>query len=1052
MTISQKNKQFKFSIKITVVSLFLLMTSLTVIVAISLQFYFTSSLAVESTLITYRQSAASTSEYLTAMDRRALDATRILAGNPDILSEGRVTERTRDIFAEVLDENPLFYAAYIGFGDGDFYELINLNTSEAVRMQLRALPQDRWVVITVLGKGDRRTREFLYYDEQFNLRTSRTERSDYLASKRPWYIQAKLGKVHKTAPYQFQHLQAPGQTYSMRIAGQDAVLAVDIALSAMSDKLNEQMLSKDSRIYLYQGSGEIIASSESRMPPTVMPKVEPLVLNDEQRQLVEKNPILTVSNELDWPPFDFVIAGEPFGYAIDVLSMIEQMTGLQFDYVNGYSWPQLVAMYRTGQIDILQPVVGTEQNAALGILSKAFAEPSDGILMRKDQTPVTSIRQLQGKRLAIPAGWSIIASFKQMFPDIDIVEVDGVRGLFDAVRRGEVDAGLDTAAILHYTTRQFFFDDVAIYEELDWGESSIPNSLHFVVRPQLKEVIELINLALDNLGEQQHSWLNARWLVDAERDIAQDAMVPFQELISLASKSTDLNQLHKMELDGEPHFVYVQAIGQNHRAADFFAVITPESAVLAPAVAQVNAVLLITSGCLLLLLPLAFWLASLIVKPIKHLALENEKIKRRRYGELDPMESHIIEIDELSGSMMTMAHSIRQHAKEREELMESFIQLIAQAIDDKSAYTAGHCARVPELAILLAQKAEESRRPPFDTFGFGNEDAWREFRIGAWLHDCGKITTPEHIIDKSTKLETIYNRIHEIRMRFEVLWRDAEIDYWKQYLNAPSDEKRNRHELEQRQRQLQEDFAFVANCNLGGESMSEADIDRLNQLARITWRRHFDDRLGLSPIEVARYPEEQTPLPVTEPLLADKPWHIIKRLRNNIHDERLGIKMAIPEHLYNLGELHNLTVSRGTLTEEDRFKINEHMISTIKMLDKLPLPEDLLQVPRYASTHHETLDGRGYPRMLIAKDLSIPERIMVLADIFEALTAADRPYKDAKPISAALDILHRMVQEQHVDRDVFELFLRSGAYLEYAKRYLRTEQVDAVDIRRYLGQ
>lgn len=1052
MTRSQKNKHFRFSIKITVVGLFLLMTSLTLLVAISLQYYFTSSLAVESTLMTYRQFAASTSDYLTAMDRRAVDATRILAGNPEILSEDRVTERTRDLFAEVLEENPLFYAAYIGFDDGDFYELINLNTSEAVRTQLRALPQDRWIVITVLGKGEQRIRAFHYYDEKFNFRTSRTERSDYLASKRPWYIQAGLGKVHKTAPYQFQHLQAPGQTYSMRIAGRDAVLAIDIALSTLSDKLNEQILSKDSRIYLYQGNGEIIASSESLMPPIAMPKVEPLLLSDEQRQWVEKYPILTVSNELDWPPFDFVIAGEPFGYAIDLLSMIEQMTGLQFDYVNGYSWPELVSMYHSGQIDILQPVVGTEENAALGILSKPLAEPPDGILRRKDQTPVTAIRQLQGKRVAIPAGWSIIAPFKQRFPKIDIVEVDGVRGMFDAVRRGEVDAGLDTAAILHYTARQFFFDDVAIYEELDWGESKIPNSLHFVVRPQLKEIIKLIDLALDHLSEQQQSWLNARWLVDAERDIIQDSMVPYQELIRLASESNDHNRLHNMDLDGEPHFVYVQAIGENHRAADFFAVITPSSAVLAPAVAQVNTVLLMTSGSLFLLLPLAFWLASLIVKPIKHLALENEKIQRRRYGELDPMGSHIIEIDELSASMMAMAHSIQQHAKEREELMESFIQLIAQAIDDKSAYTAGHCARVPELAILLAQKAEESRQPPFDTFGFGNEEAWREFRIGAWLHDCGKITTPEHIIDKSTKLETIYNRIHEIRMRFEVLWRDAEIDYCKQCLVAPDGEEQHRHQLLRRQQQLQEDFAFVAECNLGGESMSEVDIDRLNQLARITWQRHFDDRLGLSPIELARYPEEQTPLPATEPLLADKSWHIIKRLRNNIHDERLGIKMAIPEHLYNLGELHNLTVSRGTLTAEDRFKINEHMISTIKMLDKLPLPDDLLQVPRYASTHHETLDGRGYPRRLTAKDLSIPERIMVLADIFEALTAADRPYKDAKPISVALDILHKMVEERHVDRDVFELFLRSGAYLEYAKRYLRAEQLDEVDIRRYLGQ
>src|SRR5690606_28703806 len=161
--------------------------------------------------------------------------------------------------------------------------------------------------------------------------------------------------------------------------------------------------------------------------------------------------------------------------------------------------------------------------------------------------------------------------------------------------------------------------------------------------------------------------------------------------------------------------------------------------------------------------------------------------------------------------------------------------------------------------------------------------------------------------------------------------------------------------------------------------------------------------------------------------------------------------MEIPRHLYNLGELYNLSIARGTLTAEDRFKINEHIISTIKMLDSLPFPEDLALVPRYASTHHETLNGTGYPRGLSAEDLSIPERIMVLADIFEALTAADRPYKPAKTVSKAIAILHTMVLNHHVDRDVFALFLSSGVYLEFARRFLPPEQIDEVDISLYLG-
>jgi HD-GYP domain-containing protein (c-di-GMP phosphodiesterase class II) len=190
---------------------------------------------------------------------------------------------------------------------------------------------------------------------------------------------------------------------------------------------------------------------------------------------------------------------------------------------------------------------------------------------------------------------------------------------------------------------------------------------------------------------------------------------------------------------------------------------------------------------------------------------------------------------------------------------------------------------------------------------------------------------------------------------------------------------------------------------------------------------------------------------VTEHLLSNKPEHIVERVQAAIYPPEFGISMDIPEHLYNLGELYNLSVSRGTLTDEDRFKINEHMISTIKMLTSLPFPEELKNVPRYASTHHETMRGSGYPRRLTGEKLSIPERILAIADIFEALTAADRPYKKAKPVSAAMDIMYKMVLDDHIDRDCFELFVRDKVYLRYAREFLPASQLDDVDINHYLS-
>jgi HD-GYP domain-containing protein (c-di-GMP phosphodiesterase class II) len=453
---------------------------------------------------------------------------------------------------------------------------------------------------------------------------------------------------------------------------------------------------------------------------------------------------------------------------------------------------------------------------------------------------------------------------------------------------------------------------------------------------------------------------------------------------------------------------------------------------------------------MLLLMPLSWLFANPIVRPIKQLAAENDKVRRRDYDAVESVHSKVKELEELSESMVVMVKAIQAHELAQRELMDSFIRLIAQAIDDKSAYTGGHCERVPELALMLAEHACQSKLPAFAEFTLDSEDQWREYRIAAWLHDCGKITTPEHIVDKGTKLETIYNRIHEVRMRFEVLWRDAEIEYYEALSVSPANQDKLRETLLKKHSQLQDDFAFIAECNVGGEFLDDAAQERLQQLAKTTWTRYFDDRIGLSPVEELNIPPTVVTLPATENLLSNKPEHIIERTRSTDYDPRLGIKMDIPAHLYNQGELYNLSISRGTLTEEDRFKINEHMISTIKMLESLPFPPELQNVPRYASTHHETMRGSGYPRKLPGEQLSIPERILAVADVFEALTASDRPYKKAKPVSVAVDILHKMVLDNHIDKDCFELFIRDKVYMEYAEKFLPPEQMDEVDTEKYL--
>ena len=1041
-------RRARISIGTVVIAFFLLTTIVTASVAIGLQYVFSKTLATESAFANYQKTARDAHNYLDEIDERARATVRILAQFTHFTDTNKLSNETLKLYTQGMLRNPLMFSVYLSFSNGDFYELINLDTDKDARQKLNAQEQDRWVIMTITGKGTQRQQSLAFYDEKFKLRTTKQQLSDYDPRRRTWYTEAKHGEITKTSPYLFQVLQKPGETYSIKLEKFDAVLAVDITSLALSGFLKQQDLGEDSEVYIYKKTGALEATNQI-IEAKSLPAAPILDLNKEQQKLVQSIPYLLVSNENDWPPINFAASGKPYGYAIDVLNYISQMTGIEIRYVNGLRWPQLADMFANDELDILQPVFYDPSRKWLGSLTSSFLDVPYGVITAKGKAKITQIEQLKGKTVAVPDGWLLASNLKEKFPEIRITHVPTVRAMFDAVREGKVDAAIDTASMLNYTAQQFFIEDVNLVQMLDFGDVALPNTLHFMLNKSKPELTQVFNLALSKLGPEQKQALNEKWF-SARRDVNyQLGVIPYIELLKLAQSPLP-DSLLTINLKGEEHYVFSTRFGGDENNQDIFSVVTPVSTVLKPGIDKVKMAIGITALASMLLLPLSWFLAKPFVNPIHQLAGDSEKITQRKFDEVGGVESKVKEIHNLAISMTNMSRSIQQHEYDQQALLDAFIKLIAQAIDDKSAHTAGHAERVPHLAFMLVKEAEKEDSGVFGDFKFNSAEEWREFEVAAWLHDCGKITTPEHIIDKGTKLETLYNRIHEIRMRFEVLWRDTEIEYLVKKMEAGADETALLADKQQKQQQLQDDFSFIANANIGGEYMSDEHVERLKTLAEITWQRHFDNRLGLSHIEVERYGDSNNDLPVIENLLSDNTEHLIPRTRGADFNPEFGIKMDVPENLYNTGELYNLSIKAGTLTAEDRFKINEHIISTIKMLENLPFPEELKRVPRYASTHHENMKGTGYPRKLTADDLSIPERIMVLADIYEALTAADRPYKKAKLISESIDILYKMVQNEHIDVEVFELFLKSGVYLSYAKRFLPEAQIDSVDVTQYL--
>jgi hypothetical protein len=291
-------------------------------------------------------------------------------------------------------------------------------------------------------------------------------------------------------------------------------------------------------------------------------------------------------------------------------------------------------------------------------------------------------------------------------------------------------------------------------------------------------------------------------------------------------------------------------------------------------------------------------------------------------------------------------------------------------------------------------------------------------------------------------------------MRFELLKKDAENNCLRGLLENPADEDQLKAELEAELASLDEEFSFIAQCNIGGEFMEPKDTARVQQIAKRQWTRTLDDRLGISRKEAERKAKlPSVELPVKESLLADRADHILEH-DSVIHaadpDNPYGFKVKVPEHKYNLGEIYNLSIEKGTLTEEERFKINDHIVQTIVMLEQLQFPDHLAKIPEYAGGHHEKMDGTGYPKSVSGDDMSVPAKVMAIADIFEALTAADRPYKPPKSLNESIRIMSFMAKDDHIDRDLFALFLNSGIYRQYAEEYLQDHQIDAVDISQYL--
>ncbi|MCP3664208.1 MAG: HD domain-containing protein [Gammaproteobacteria bacterium] len=979
------------------ISVLVSLLSLTLgLLLITLTFSNQKEAALKSTQIAFQRATQLTADHIHTIVSPAKLLTGLTAEmvDPSWSRDRRVSEML-PYFRQALLTTPWLISAYVGYEDGSFIQVKPLRDDQTLRKSVNAPQNAAYLLVesTIDESGIRAL--YSFFDSALNLvSTSSRFEWDYDPRLRSWYQQAiKQKDIVAIKPYRFASSGLPGVTSARQLTKGKGVVGVDILLSDIKRLLGQNLLTKNSEIVIFEENGTVftyVGAEES------VRKYADAVFNGG----------LNIK-DLDRPGLDAFYKQ----YIIDrkneaVLLLAESKRWF------GYSSPL------TGEND---------ESLYIGMISPFEELMHDAIEARRKNITISVVVI----SLAIVIGLVIS---RRISKNLQLLAEQA-----EHIRNFEFDYPIDVHSNITeiaYLSRTMAVMKTAIQRFIDISRGlSAEKDMARVLELILEEARSVTGADGGSVALVSDDGRKLEYQVVKNQRIGKYEGGVSGSPVSVAVVEIDtVDQTGGIDLYSVRQGEIVILDENNHRSDLDLAGIQNQY----------------KSGGYSCQSLLAIPLFNRQDEVVGLLQLVNARDKRdgKHVGFSHSLVSYVQALSANAGLALDNNRLLRA----QKELFDAFVQLLAGAIDTKSVYTGGHCQRVPVLAESLAVAAAKTEYSPFSEFSLTESERY-ELYVASWLHDCGKITTPEYVVDKATKLETIYNRIHEVRMRFEVIWRDLEIDYLRENARNGEDVKQKK-ELERQRAQLREEFAFVADANLGGEYMSPENIERLKSIGQRGWMRYFDNRVGLSQDEMARMDGIAVEaLPAIEKLLTDKPEHIVIRAENErpFGENPYGFQMDVPENSENSGELYNLSVNKGTLTEEERFKINNHIVQTIQMLKRLPFPKEMDRVPDWAGSHHEKLDGTGYPRGLGAEELSIPERVMAIADIFEALTASDRPYKQAKSLNQSLHIMSLMRNEHHICPDLFDLFLTTGVFKEYAEAYLRPEQIDKVNINDFLS-
>lgn len=882
----------RFSIRLTILSTFMLVAGAATLVSIAVQFYFSRDLAREGAIKQFEQVADKVSERASHLQNTGTTITELLAQSSEV--HYKVTQSDNHpvvpVMANTLTLNPSLYALYLANTDDSYLQLINLELSDSTRNVWQASPADRWLELRFVASDNKTLMIKRYLDDNLNVRLSSAEESDYHPSTRPWYKQANQQTVSKSAPYVMRFTGDVGVSFSKK-AGENTVVGTGVLLSVMMDEIQSGLYSDDMISFLYNRQGFITAKKNATKKREFV-SLASLQLTEKERLHILNNPKIVVSSEIDAPPFDFSVGGKPSGYFPDLLEIVAAQLGIQVVFSNGSSFAELYDDFRDDEIDVLQAVLIDEERSSLGRFTDVVLDGHMvAVTHKNDENNYRSIDQMKNLTVAVSESFVVTHYLEQNYPDIKKIYVNNAHEAMQKVISGEADVSIVMQTIARYFKKYFFIKDIKLSAPLSEFEDAEEFDLHFLVNNRHRPLASAINKALKAIPESEMQRLYAKWLSEEQfndnqagvLDI-QSGKIPFDSLIEIAENRVRHDDYIIMANE-KSYYGFSIPVHANIFTGDSFreylGVFIPVDEAVKPYYDKVYIAMLFSGATFLVLLPLIFYLVKLIDRPLMSILKTSTAIAQDTTEEVNMVDSKIKEIALLGSSF----EQVIQHLKNKrvdaiKDVKEATDYALKYAANSDPKQLLGYNLALPMCARLL--DLCQTRQLTFLADKSLDKGASRNILLCITLSQFMRFSVPSKLSEKTQKLSE--QHVDLVRMRIEVLWHEAESQFWQEVNRNPDDKEILRDKLKKRVSVIKHYYLALLRSISSFDTLASEDRDLLIEMQRQQWVRKLNPDINLVDVQNMNFDAAHLYSPVISTVIDD--WEKEQLLLGDVFNEQ----------------------------------------------------------------------------------------------------------------------------------------------------------------------